>query len=87
MHAFLLRLPAPPYLQGPLDLAVLSKSRQSVNQSVSQSAVSACPGRPISPARKVHSSLFLIANAFHFCILALSMSSILGIIGKSDKVP
>lgn len=32
MHAFLLRLPAPPYLQGPLDLAVLSKSRQSFSQ-------------------------------------------------------
>lgn len=75
MHAFLLRLPAPPYLQGPFDLAVLSKSRQSVNQSVSQSCFR-LPGNPHFSSAGTF-TLFLIANAFHFCILALSMSSIL----------
>lgn len=77
MHAFLLRLPAPPYLQGPFDLAVLSKSRQSVSHPVSQSVVSACPGNPISPARNFHYFLdrqcfsFLYLGSFHVFHLTL----------------
>lgn len=77
MHAFLLRLPAPPYLQGsfrsrrPLQIPSVG---QSFSQSVSCFRLS---GKPHFSSAELLPTLFLIANAFHFCILALSMSSIL----------
>lgn len=70
MHAFLLRLPAPPYLQGPLDLAALSKSRQSVSHSVSQSVSQLFPPVRETPfLQRGTFTIFLIANAFHFLYL------------------